>query len=239
MKRLLTQSVITTFLLCLVSITWAGNVTIPNTFSSGTKAKAAEVNTNFSAVKTEVDDNNTRIMSLENLWIPLGIDLHSGVTGSVYANDFSYTAAQTRYLQLAGGQCVYPSGTPAGFARNVFYCDLGDNSANTAEAYWTVNVPHGATLLGMRVRLYTSIATTTCTLTYGRENTGTQIAAVTESFASGVTNNWHYANEVTFSHTVDTENNAYGIMCRNNDTGGAAATVIGSIRIRYTVDGPN
>jgi hypothetical protein len=39
----------------------AGEVTIPNTFTSGTPAVAAEVNANFTAVKTAVDDNDTRI----------------------------------------------------------------------------------------------------------------------------------------------------------------------------------
>ncbi len=39
----------------------AGSVTIPNDFSSGTPAVAAEVNENFSAVKTAVDDNDGRI----------------------------------------------------------------------------------------------------------------------------------------------------------------------------------
>ncbi len=35
----------------------AGEVTIPNTFTANTKAKASEVNANFTAVKTAVDDN--------------------------------------------------------------------------------------------------------------------------------------------------------------------------------------
>lgn len=39
----------------------AGNVTIPNTFTSNTKAVASEVNDNFTAVKTAVDDNQTQI----------------------------------------------------------------------------------------------------------------------------------------------------------------------------------
>jgi len=40
---------------------WAGALTIPNTFTAGTPAVAAQVNANFAAAKTAVDDNNTRI----------------------------------------------------------------------------------------------------------------------------------------------------------------------------------
>lgn len=40
---------------------WAGEVTLPNNFTSGTPAVAAQVNANFNAVATEVNDNNTRI----------------------------------------------------------------------------------------------------------------------------------------------------------------------------------
>ena len=39
----------------------ASNLTVPNTFAADTKAVAAEVNANFSAVKTAVDDNQTQI----------------------------------------------------------------------------------------------------------------------------------------------------------------------------------
>ncbi len=44
----------------------AGNVTIPNTFSSGTPAVAAEVNANFNALATEVNDNDSRITTNSN-----------------------------------------------------------------------------------------------------------------------------------------------------------------------------
>lgn len=40
---------------------WAGDVTIPKTFTAGTTAVASEVNDNFTAVESAVDDNNTRI----------------------------------------------------------------------------------------------------------------------------------------------------------------------------------
>jgi hypothetical protein len=44
-------------LMAVGSLAMAGNVTIPNTFTAGTAAKASEVNANFSAVKTAVDGN--------------------------------------------------------------------------------------------------------------------------------------------------------------------------------------
>lgn len=43
----------------------AGNLNIPNDFSAGNTASAADVNANFDAVETEVDDNHTRIQALE------------------------------------------------------------------------------------------------------------------------------------------------------------------------------
>lgn len=43
----------------------ASELTIPNTFSAGTPAVADEVNANFSAVETAVNDNDGRIAALE------------------------------------------------------------------------------------------------------------------------------------------------------------------------------
>lgn len=44
-----------------ISYVQAGVLTVPNTFSAGTKAVAADVNDNFGAVKNAVDDNDGRI----------------------------------------------------------------------------------------------------------------------------------------------------------------------------------
>ena len=43
------------------TLTWADNVTVPNTFVDGTTASASEVNANFDAIKSAVDDNDSRI----------------------------------------------------------------------------------------------------------------------------------------------------------------------------------
>ena len=45
----------------VVSYTQAASLTVPNTFSSGTPAVAAEVNANFTATKAAVDDNDGRV----------------------------------------------------------------------------------------------------------------------------------------------------------------------------------
>lgn len=47
----------------LSSAALAGELDIPNTFSTGTRAVAAEVNDNFAAVDAAVDDNDARITS--------------------------------------------------------------------------------------------------------------------------------------------------------------------------------
>ncbi len=44
--------------------TTAGTLAIPNAFSANTTAMAAEVNANFTAVKTAVDDNDSRLAAL-------------------------------------------------------------------------------------------------------------------------------------------------------------------------------
>lgn len=62
----------------------AASLTIPHTFVSGEAARAAEVNNNFNAVKTEVDDNNARI--LQNA-AAIGFKLDSLDGGSCVAGE--------------------------------------------------------------------------------------------------------------------------------------------------------
>jgi len=54
---------ITIFFLAISFSTLADDLTIPNTFQSGTPARAAEVNDNFTAVESSVDDNAADIVA--------------------------------------------------------------------------------------------------------------------------------------------------------------------------------
>lgn len=56
-----------TLSLLLVSPAFAGSVDVPNTFQSGEQAVAQEVNDNFTALETAVNDNDARIAALETL----------------------------------------------------------------------------------------------------------------------------------------------------------------------------
>ena len=58
----------------------AGPVDIPNSFQAGTKALAAEVNENFGAVSSAVNDNDSRIAQLEALVSQLQADLQAATS---------------------------------------------------------------------------------------------------------------------------------------------------------------
>ena len=61
MNRLLT----TCFAICVACVVNADEVDIPNQFTAGSAAVAAEVNANFAAVEVAVDDNAQRVVALE------------------------------------------------------------------------------------------------------------------------------------------------------------------------------
>jgi hypothetical protein len=61
----LTKTFVAIATLIFASASVASTLSIPNTFSSGAATSAAEMNSNFSAVKAAVDDNDTRITALE------------------------------------------------------------------------------------------------------------------------------------------------------------------------------
>jgi hypothetical protein len=51
--------------LLYMSASTAGTLSVPNSFSSGNTTSAADMNSNFSAVTTAVNDNDSRITALE------------------------------------------------------------------------------------------------------------------------------------------------------------------------------
>ncbi len=58
---------VSSMLLAIANMVGSAEVDIPNTFVSGEAAVAADVNENFSALETAVDDNHARVAALEVL----------------------------------------------------------------------------------------------------------------------------------------------------------------------------
>ncbi len=83
--------------LCFFGSTFsiAGEVTIPNIFTAGTPAKASEVNDNFSAVKTAVDDNNASILTN---------------TREISSNDSDIAELKNKSWDLSGMNLFYSNG---------------------------------------------------------------------------------------------------------------------------------
>jgi hypothetical protein len=83
----------------------ASELTIPHAFQSNTPALASEVNNNFSAIKSAVDDNHERISNLEEL---AGDLLYANViTVATSGGDFSSVAAATDSIADAAADNPY------------------------------------------------------------------------------------------------------------------------------------
>ena len=76
----------------------AGSITVPNTFVGGTPATASEVNANFSAIKSAVDDNDSRITTN---------------AGDISANTSNITA-NTNAINSLGSLSVFVNGVRIG-----------------------------------------------------------------------------------------------------------------------------
>lgn len=83
MRHTKLAGVITAVVAMAASAAYAGDVTIPNTFSAGTPAKAADVNANFSAVATAVNATAIDVATLQSAVkaIPAGPQGPAGAQG--------------------------------------------------------------------------------------------------------------------------------------------------------------
>lgn len=109
----------------------ASSATIPNTFTSGTAAVASDVNDNFTALKTAIDDNDSRITSLETatgaVSIPPSAFVSNGDLGCEYKTS---TSKNYGFIQTgAPGSCqlVAPVYLPHGRTMVGLTCYLLDN----------------------------------------------------------------------------------------------------------------
>lgn len=146
---------------------YAGDVTGLTTFSAGTPARAAEVNSNFTAVKTAVDDNHARITANTQALAAK----QERVSGACNAGSAirQVNADGTVVCQNAGGLTGFASVSAVAGAPLIpsVVTSLGTNPFNIGDAdgrYATngtltfmvapIALPHGATITSFTLTCY-------------------------------------------------------------------------------------
>ena len=104
----------------------AGSVTIPHSFTANTTAKASEVNANFSAIKTAVDDNNGRIKNNTD-------DIRTNIT-NIQTNASNIAAAVTD-VTVGSGLDVNRSGSTIGIKKANGYVAVNGNAFTSSNEY--------------------------------------------------------------------------------------------------------
>ena len=154
----------------------AGSVTIPNTFTANTTAKASEVNANFSAVKTAVDDNDNRIKgnteeirtNISNIQTNASniagaitdINATGGLTGGGSSGDVTVRRADG-YVAIAPATFAVYEDTNCSLRRNSRYVYFNSGTTdNYCVAYAPVFLPDGATIKDLTCYFYNNDGST-------------------------------------------------------------------------------
>ena len=147
----LTKTLVAIAALIFASASVASTLSIPNTFSSGGATNAAEMNSNFSAVKAAVDDNDTRITALEGGssapvfqgFSSATVAGNAGIIGLQLACNSSFSGSKI-CTSAEFANSSYKSATLSGTAWLLPVVELSSQS----DANYTVEKTSGLTILG-------------------------------------------------------------------------------------------
>ena len=147
----LTKTLVAIATLIYASASVASTLSIPNTFNSGAATSAAEMNSNFSAVKAAVDDNDTRITALEGGssapvfqgFSSATVAGNAGIIGLQLACNSSFSGSKI-CTSAEFANSTYKSATLSGTAWLLPVVELSSQS----DANYTVEKTSGLTILG-------------------------------------------------------------------------------------------
>src|SRR6266480_65071 len=231
----------------------AGPVGPVTTFTAGTTAKASEVNGNFSALSTAVNDNHSRITTLE------GVNAASRITALEGANATSRINALETVVTPAGNIVLAPSTPTAGNifkgtarfihnfgSQNIF---IGENAGNFTMTGTGLNTAIGKDALSSNTTGYGNTASGMNALlnnTIGFGNTATGQGALASNSegilntasgylallnnTTGIRNTAGGASALQFN-TTGANNTALGDSVLQNNTTGSTNTGIGGFAL--------
>jgi hypothetical protein len=205
-------------LLAAAGLSHAGPVGPLTTFTAGTPAKASEVNANFSAVKTAVDDNASRITTLQSTVTPAGNIVLVPSTASA-GNILKGTAP---FIHNFGTSNTF-IGVNAG---NLTTTGVGLNTAIGVSALQRNTTGSANTASGFQALLSN---------TTGLENTASGSSAL-QSNTTGSSNTASGVNALVFN-TTGNFNTASGARALTNNTTGFNNTASGADALLFNTTG--
>jgi Chaperone of endosialidase len=185
----------------------AGPVGPLTTFTAGTQAKASEVNGNFSAVKTAVDDNATRVGTLE------GVNAASRLTTLEGVSAASRITTLETVVTPAGNIVLVPSTQAAG--------NILKGTAPFVHNYGLQN-----TFIGVNAGNFTMT---------GEGNTASGSNALSSNTA-GILNTASGGNALS-SNTIGMRNTAAGASALHSNTTGDGNTAVGDSALQTNTTG--
>jgi len=141
-----------------VSYAWAGSVTISKTWTAGDALNAADLNQNFSDVKTAVDDNNARLITIETTGANIiGVTAGAGLTGGGISGG-------TTILSLTGAASIHGAAfnfSPSQATESrLSTVGISQSSGVSKGAYGALTLPHGVTMKKMTCGVLNNTTTT-------------------------------------------------------------------------------
>jgi len=224
MKKLMLAHVIATMLLVPAQAVLAADVTGLTTFSAGTPAVASQVNGNFTAVKSAVDNNHARITTLETSPSITGNIRLVGSTataGNILKNGVPFLhdfGTSNTFLGEGAGNFTM-SGN---FSTGIGVSALSDNSTGFN------NTAIGADALQLNTNGSNNTASGTFALqnnTLGSQNTASGRSALRDN-TIGI-NNTAIGSGALRLNTTGTDNVAIGVNALTNNTTGSFNIAIG------------
>jgi hypothetical protein len=195
----------------------AGEVRGLMTFSAGTPARAGEVNANFSAVATAVDDNNSRIALLESRVSADGnftLPLSTATTGNIFKGN-------ARFIHDFGANNVFVGANAGNFALSgVRNTAVGANALELNES-GSDNTAIGRSAL---------LSNTT-----GNENTASGAGALASNSTGGF--NTATGFQALLRNTIGSGNTASGTNALHDNTTGISNTAHGASALQRNTDG--
>ncbi len=189
-----------------VTAAWAGSYTIPNSFTSGTAAVAAEVNANFSAAKAAIDDNDSRVTTLESVsgsTSYLSIPARGGFVANLGGNTFASCFPDT-FAWNGTGSSLFQA-----------MVNLPHNSVITdfTYHYWTVSFPSVQTTATLyRQPMPATSREQMAAVASTSTSSGGHINGSTTAITNGTVDNQSY------TYYVETDLPATGSLCTDGIT---------------------